>query len=380
MPTALAPARLALRLFYVALVASLAACSEPTSPFAFLDQPSQDADVQREDAGAPTDALAEDGSNDSAPSDAGDEDRDAAAPPDATTDTPSAQDAVVYPEGLYVDEVPDTAIAVGIGTLNLARFFDTTCDSERCADGDFEYQPTQAEFDYRVFQIQQGIEMLEVDVVLVQEVETAASLEALRRALGDEWVTAEIGETGFAASLDVGVLARFPATRTTGYRDRIEVQRPDGSTTTFAREFLEVTLDVQGRELIVFTSHFKSKNNDDPGRRFGEAAAARDIVLARAIASPNAVLVLGGDLNDTPGSGPLNELERLGGLERTTQIIDGRDGTIVFRGEAQAIDHLYLATDAAGSVLRDSVRVVRDASNNLGGGDHAGLRATVVLP
>jgi uncharacterized protein len=345
------------------LVLLLAGCSDPESPFAFLDAPTADAQGA---ADAAIDAQPQ-------------PEPDASSATDAEADA-SADDVRQFPDGLYVDAVPDDALAVGVGTLNLARFFDTTCDSGRCEDGDFEYQPSPAEFDYRIFQLRQGIELMDVDVLLVQEVETEAALEALRAALGEEWVTAEIGETNFAASLDVGVLAKFPATRTVGYRDRVEVQRPDGSTTTFAREFLEVVLDVEGRELIVFTSHFKSKNNDDPGRRFGEAASARDIVLSRALESPTAVLVFGGDLNDTPGSAPINEMERLGGLERTTQIIDGNDGTIVYRGEAQAIDHLYLATDGAGSVVGDSVRVVRDASNALGGGDHAGLRATVVLP
>ena len=92
--------------------------------------------------------------------------------------------------------------------------------------------------------------------------------------------------------------------------------RPDGSTTTFSRELLEVHVTKAGRAIIFFAAHFRSKSNDDPGRRLAEAQATRRIVDAVAAANPRALVVLGGDLNDTPGSPPLDALTGNGGLLR----------------------------------------------------------------
>lgn len=391
-----------------ALFLLAAACSEPSSPFQFFDSRTDTGGSGAADAGAVRDddggddgdtsfddadaGGATDSARDVEPADGrADATESDADPPD--TDRPDAADTDVAPpdtrppdarpdvsDGWVVDAVPAGARSVAIATFNVARFFDTTCDSGRCGADDFEYQPSQAQYDYRAFQIAEGIRMLDVDVVLVQEVETLDCLETLAEQLGREWSAYTLGEMGFDASLDVGVLSTWPITSVDTYRDRIPVERPDGSTTTFSREFLEVELSVDGAPVLVFTSHFKSKNNDDPGRRFGEAAAARDIVLSRAAGRRDALVVFGGDLNDTPGSDPINELERFGGMVRVGELLGDRDGTITYRGERQAIDHLYLATENEARVVADSVRVVRDASGNLGGSDHAALRAEFVLP
>ena len=378
------------------------ACSEPTSPFAFLSPPDAAvaADASATDSGtSDTDSADASGGGDASQDGHTDVSADDTRPDDAIGDggggpdtTPADTADDVAPSdghggidtpatvGDFIDVAPPGATVVGIATFNVARLFDTVCDTGSCGEDDFEYQPAPAQFDYRLFQIAQGIEMLDVDIVLLQEVEKQVCIDALAAELGDGWNWSEIGETGFNASLDVAVISRFPIAEAIGYRDVVGVQRPDGSSTTFAREFLEVRLDVEGHDVLVFSSHFKSKSNDDAGRRFGEAAAARDIVLSRAAANPNALVVLGGDLNDTPGSDPIVELERLGGLRRAGEVLGDRDGTITYAGERQAIDHLYLATDGVGSILSPEVRVVRDASGNLGGSDHAALRASFVIP
>jgi uncharacterized protein len=92
--------------------------------------------------------------------------------------------------------------------------------------------------------------------------------------------------------------------------------------------------------------------------------------------------VLGGDLNDVPGSPPLEALELGGALHRvSSEHPEEAIGTIWFQGVSLAIDHLYQARDASGAYVPDSFRVVRDPSGNgLAGSDHAAVRADFELP
>ena len=352
-----------MRLTFALLVASLACLpcctTQVEDPFAFLDAGGSPADP---DAGSPpqdtasaTDAAAIDTSLDTSSTDT--------APPDAAPDVPPID--------------PDW-VRVRVGTFNVLRLFDDVCDSGRCDDNDFEAVFSEAGLGYRVFQIAEGVRQMDVDVLLLQEIENQRALNRLLQELGDAWRGSFLGEIGGDATLDVAVVSRFPLVATEGYRDEIAVVRPDNSITTFAREFLQAELEVEGRRVIVFTSHFKSKNNDDAGRRLGEAQSAREIVVRVARENPGALVVFGGDINDTPGSAPLDALEAEGALVRVEP--EGDPGTLRFGGQLYALDHLYIAADAAGVVVPGETRVVRDASGALGGSDHAAVRAEFAIP
>ena len=289
-----------------------------------------------------------------------------------TTPDDTGSDAL---DGADIEEVTPDDWTVSISTFNVERFFDTVCDSGSCGFGDFESQPSVAQFEYKAQQLADAIEGLNVDIAVIQEVENLTCLEALRDALG--WTGAIIiGETGYAASVDVAVIAqRGTLLNVIEHRD-MRLIRPDGTSTSFAREFLEVHLEIDERRVIVFAAHFKSKNSDDPGRRYAEGQAAGAIVSAVADAYPDAVVVLGGDLNDTPGSDPITALETGTALFRVASLLGDRDGTYRYLGTDTAIDHLYLSQAAAGVVVPGTVQILRDASGGYGGSDHAALRAT----
>lgn len=77
------------------------------------------------------------------------------------------------------------------------------------------------------------------------------------------------------------------------HRDLV-LYRPDGSRTSFSRELLEVHTTVEGEaRVIFFSAHFRSKSNDDPGRRLAEARATRVILGDVATANPDALVVYG---------------------------------------------------------------------------------------
>lgn len=262
---------------------------------------------------------------------------------------------------------------VDIATWNVRRYFDTRCDTGRCQRDDYEYLPSPEEFSARGEAIAEAITDLDVDIVLLQEVESQDCIDEISRHLGEEFTIAQIGEIGSPASVDVAVVARGELGDVRRHRHHA-IERPDGSITSFAREFLEVELRVNHRTVIVFSAHFKSKSGDDAGRREGEAIAARRIALASAEANPGALVVVGGDLNDTPGSRPMDALLDAGDLTRVAEELGEDDWTYQWNETHSALDHLLLVVGSGGYV-EGSAQVLRDG-RGWRASDHAALRAT----
>lgn len=267
---------------------------------------------------------------------------------------------------------------VSIASFNVKLFFDPVCDSGACGSTDFEKVPTQAEFDARAQQIADAIARLGADVVSLQEIENQAALDAITSRL-PEFPYSVLGEIGYAGSVDVAVVSRHRIVEVVRHRDQL-LYRPDGSETRFTREFLEVHVDISGKLAVVFAAHFRSKVNDDAGRRWAEAVAAHDIAagVAQQLAPP--LVIIGGDLNDVPGSPPLDALESDGALFRTSSDQpQDQIGTYTYYGVSQPIDHLLVATGSKGQLVPHSFTVLRDGKG-YGGSDHAAIRATFVLP
>jgi endonuclease/exonuclease/phosphatase family metal-dependent hydrolase len=159
------------------------------------------------------------------------------------------------------------------------------------------------------------------------------------------------------------------------------IPHPDGGWTKFSREFLEVHLEWKGWRVIVFNAHFKSKTNDDPGRRLAEAMKARDIIETRAKEFPFALLVLAGDINDVPKSPPLKELERDNLMLRVAkEIPSGGDWTYHYSGNFRAIDHIFLVNDGWGTFKAGTAKVHRDTNGtSWAGSDHCAVTASFSL-
>jgi uncharacterized protein len=287
----------------------------------------------------------------------------------------------VTPDGPVGALVPWSGDTVRIATFNVRLLFDTVCDSGRCGPGDFEQVLTEAELAARADQIATAIRALDPDIILLQEIENQNALDALLTRLPDQFNTGVIGETGFAGSIDVAVMANGRIVEEVRHGHR-SLPLPSGGTTTFTREFLEVHLalsrsaqDARRAEVIVFVGHFKSKANDDPPRRLAEAQAAHDIVTAVAEGNRDRLVVFGGDLNDTPGSPPLTALEASDLLYRVAQELPPSEQATWGQ---QAIDHLYVALRAAGTYDTGTARVFRD-NGGWGGSDHGALVAEFEL-
>lgn len=269
-----------------------------------------------------------------------------------------------------------------VAQLNLRRFFDTKCDSGNCSANGFEAVATAEAFDKRAKQIADALATLQADVVTLAEVENKVGIDLLAaklEAAGFPYPVAYIAETGAPGSIDVAVLARGTLGEVKNYQDATSLQ-PYGSNLKFTRELPEVHLTLGKSKVVVFAAHFRSKSSDDPARRLAEARATHDIMKATGEANSSALVVLGGDLNDTPGSAAIKALEEGGSLLRVaSDLPDAEQGTYRFQGADQAIDHIFVTKKTA--YVAKSAKVARDTGKTgFGGSDHASLWAEFTLP
>ena len=199
-------------------------------------------------------------------------------------------------------------------------------------------------------------------------------LDAVLRHLGAAMPYGVLGELHTPASVDVAIVSRTPIAQVIGHRAAQPLTRPDGTITSFSRELLEVHLHADnGGPAVMFAAHFRSKANDDPGRRLAEAQVASRLVNAAAAAHPGALVTLGGDLNDTPGAPPLDALIVDGGLVRVADDLPAAEqATYRYLGQAQAIDHILVAPTPAVARVPRSSRVWKDGAG-WGGSDHFAL-------
>ncbi|MBX3202125.1 MAG: endonuclease/exonuclease/phosphatase family protein [Labilithrix sp.] len=271
-----------------------------------------------------------------------------------------------------------------LGHLNVRRYFDTTCDSGRCESGGFEEVVTEAEFEARTTELAQGLARLEADVITLAEVENQNCLDALQAKLksaGFEYPVGYLADIGVAGSMNVGVLARGKLDSVKTYRKDTPLTRDDGTKTQFTRELPELHLTLGSNSVITFAAHFRSKAEDDPGRRLAEAKATREIMLAAATANTGAVVLLGADLNDVPGSDALEAMEEGGALVRVAKDLpEASQGTYTFGGQRQAIDHIYTTASRATAYVAKSATVLRDGNSGFAGSDHASIYADFNLP
>ncbi|AWV89650.1 hypothetical protein DFR33_102242 [Bradymonas sediminis] len=259
---------------------------------------------------------------------------------------------------------------ITVATFNQHHLSDTICQSGQCGPNDFERKWSQAEFDARIAERAAAIDALNADIIFLQEVETQAVLDALNAALDDPYPVAILAETGYSASLDVAVLARGALV------DSREYSELNDSTYRFSRRFLRVDLDIQGERVIAFSAHFKAKYQDQAGRRIAEAKTAHQIVTEVAANHDGALVILGGDLNDTPDSEPLMALTGDGLLKRVAEGMDILDVyTFVYQQRRQEIDHLLIAPTRGGRYVNESVHSLHDEGEwvGYGGSDHSAL-------
>ena len=286
-------------------------------------------------------------------------------------------DTSVVESGAETTESEAPSGHVRVATFNVQRFFDTTCDSGTCGGDAFEPSVSQDQFDAKARTLASALEAMDAEFVLLQEIESQACLDALSDRLGGRYTVAYIGEIGTTASVDVAVLGEGTLVEVVTHR-QTEIPRPGGGTTVFSRELPEVHIEREGQRVILIPLHFRSKYNDDPDRRLAEAEAAHAIVAGIAASHPDAMIILGGDVNDFPGSPPMNALEAGSVLDAVYDDLPAHERwTHTYNGQQSMIDHLFVADASAGHLVPGSTRVLREDGGGFGGSDHAAVVATM---
>ncbi len=276
--------------------------------------------------------------------------------------------------------VPDLPVVlppgedITIASFNVERLFDERCDSS-CGPGEFEEVTDALELNSRISRIQRAITKIDADVLVLQEIEKESLLDRLMETLGDEYPTQVYGESGFAGSMDIAVISRGSLVKTVRHRDT-PIMTQSGASERFARELLELHLDIKGVRVIAFGAHFISKaSNNSSARRWAEANATGLYASQEAMDNPEALVVVAGDLNDTLDSTPLEAISSKG----LDAMAEGKDPNVyythVFSGMRQVIDHIFYVPAPNVVPHPDGFSVVRDdGRDGLGNSDHASPR------
>lgn len=144
--------------------------------------------------------------------------------------------------------------------------------------------------------------------------------------------------------IDVGLASRFAID---ALRSHVDDRNPNGER-TFSRDCPEYVIELPtGRRLVVMPNHFKSKygGNTASARRRRLAQSSRAIEIAEAARAISDLVLLGGDLNDTPDSAELAPLWRSGfqDVQSHPSYPKPRTGTFGTGTKSSKIDYLVMS-------------------------------------
>lgn len=268
-----------------------------------------------------------------------------------------------------------------IASLNLGNLFDTVDDP--LAEDDVL---SAGQYQRKLSKLAQAIhaELGEPAFLAVQEAENAAVLgDLVDRDEIEAQYAVLLKEGPDRRGLDTGLLYRLDMTELLGYQDYqgctslIDGLGPDGNLDVIhPHNALSCDLDGDGdldgnrlfsrpplvvhasvclpdcqagsTTLILVINHWKSKAEDSLQtpytlpRRVEQAVFVAGLVEQIRSAYPQKPLVLLGDLNDTPGSAPLEALVEAGMLDLVANhALEGRY-SYIYQGVSQALDHIVL--------------------------------------
>ncbi|MGH3716728.1 MAG: endonuclease/exonuclease/phosphatase family protein [Micromonosporaceae bacterium] len=147
-----------------------------------------------------------------------------------------------------------------------------------------------------------------------------------------------------------------------------------------------------GKSLFVIANHWNSKGGDDPicGRfqppkqssqtqRNQQAQVVAGFVSQVLAKDANARIVVAGDLNDFPWSGPVQKLVAAGLTDLPATLPDAERYTYVYQGNSQVLDHILLSRSLANtSYGYDVVHVNSEFAGQLS--DHEPQLVRFALP
>jgi endonuclease/exonuclease/phosphatase family metal-dependent hydrolase len=264
---------------------------------------------------------------------------------DASADSGARDDAA--------SDASSGPVRFSLTTWNVRNLFDSTDDP----DTD-EPVPSATEVERKVTDVGRVLRSIDADVIVLQEVENTGMLERLAEGPLEGRGYDELGvqDAGDPRGIDVGYLSRLPVTRVVSHRDEL-FSGPDGSTYGFARDALEVFVEVGGKRVIVITVHLRAQRDGDEAdaHRLAEADKLRRIVDTRLGQGAERIMVAG-DLNAEPGSRTLQALLEGDSLTDVTRRVPRSDRwTFVFDNQRVQLDYVLASPGAEDTVNEVSI-------------------------
>ncbi|HEY9861989.1 MAG TPA: endonuclease/exonuclease/phosphatase family protein [Candidatus Obscuribacterales bacterium] len=213
------------------------------------------------------------------------------------------------------------------------------------------------------------IQDVNADILTVVEAENRISLghfnEQLLKPIGADYRETMLIDGNDERGIDVGILTK-PGFKIESMTSHINDMQ--GNFPIFSRDCPEFTIRVGNTSLLVMVNHFKSKGfgsqTASNAKRRAQAQRVREIYDQRRSEGIE-LIVIAGDLNDTPASKPLEPLFADGSDLRDVSmhpsfLSDGRPGTYGNGTASNKIDYLLLSPTLfdrikGGSVFRKGV-------------------------
>ena len=167
------------------------------------------------------------------------------------------------------------------------------------------------------------------DVLLLQEVENAGVVQDLLNTYlkGSGYEFTDISGEDYGA-VHTAILSRYPL-------ENIQSHAVWGSGLSEQRFIMEYRLKVNGRNVIIFNDHWKSKAGSDPGTEERLAAAAVLEAASLNALEESSLVVAGGDFNCEYDTFSMSGL--------SWEKPENCEGSYVYKREWEAIDMLLLS-------------------------------------
>lgn len=287
---------------------------------------------------------------------------------------------------------------VTVMTYNVENMFDVFDDPYTNDEG------TDVKRRDEIIAIAKAIAKADADIVVFQELENEHLLQGMVDTFlpdaGYRYVACQ--RTNSSRGINLGVISRYPIKRLASHR-MLWLAHPEipfeERTWRFARDAMQVTLDIRGVQMDIFNVHFKSNSSreNDPSSmkwRTAEAATLKRLFRELVEKDPQAYVLAMGDFNSNietrpeqkrpwPATEHIRKPEKDGSQlmndahngykydERVTILGDNRYPPAVF-------DYIYASPALHKKLVKDSAKVLYDKALTKGS-DHMPVLATYTI-
>ena len=287
---------------------------------------------------------------------------------------------------------------VTVMSYNVENMFDVFDDPYSDDDG------TEIKGRSEIVAIAKAIAFADADVVVFQELENEHLLQGMVDTFladkGYEYIACQ--RTNSGRGINLGVISKLPIKKLTSHRFKT-LTHPDAPDRTwrFARDAMQVTVDVDGQELHLFNVHLKSNSSRDGDTnsklwRTSEAMGLKSLIRDIVKQGPDALVVALGDFNSNietrpeqdrpwPATEYLRKPEADGSqlLNDAHSEIKDYDKRITIPGSgkypAAIFDYIYASPKLHTMLVKGSAKVVNQSKLTTGS-DHYPVYATYDIP